>query len=234
MVQVFIPAGAFLMGSADTDRSADPIEQPQHQVTLDEFWIDQTEVTNAMYALCVQDGACLAPRSRNSATRINNNYYGNPQFDHYPVIFITLEDARAYCRWAGNGTGRLPTEAEWEKAARGPDGQLYPWGDDAPGPTRANYGGTLGDTQAAGQYAGFASPYGALDMAGNVAEWVNDGYKAYGPDPVFNPIGSNNTSSWVLRGGSWKSSANGIRAAARVRFIQTTYRGNDVGFRCVR
>ncbi len=234
MAQVYVPGGMFLMGSADTDRNAEPIEKPQHQVTLDAFWIDQTEITNAMYALCVKAGACQPPRSQNSATRLNNDYYGNPQFDHYPVIFVTLEDARAYCRWAGNGTGRLPSEAEWEKAARGPDGQLYLWGNDAPGPSRANYGNTLGDTQAVGQYTSFASPYGALDMAGNVAEWVNDGFKAYGPDPISNPIGSNDVSSWVIRGGSWKSSDTALRAAARVRFIQTSYRGNDVGFRCVR
>jgi len=161
MVQVYVPAGSFQMGS-DT---GDSDEKPVHTVTLDAFWIDRTEVTNAMYALCVEAGKCSPPSSSKSYTR--DNYYGDAQYNNYPVIYVTWDNANAYCEWAGR---RLPTEAEWEKAARGTDGRTYPWGDAAPDSTRLNYNSNVGDTTEAGKYPSGASPYGVWDMAGNVWE----------------------------------------------------------------
>ena len=120
---VKIPAGEFLMGSSDSEADALPNEKPQHMVFLDDYCIDQTEVTNAQYAKCVAAGKCQPPSNTKSDT--HTSYYGNERFDKYPVIYVSWEDATTYCAWAGV---RLPTEAEWEKAARGSDGSLYPWG----------------------------------------------------------------------------------------------------------
>ena len=135
MVLVYVPAGEFKMGSS---RAEDPQtfeeELPQHIVYLDDYWIDQTEVTNAQYARCVADGgACTKPNDNTSLTR--SSYYDNSQYANYPVILVSWSQAAAYCAWAGR---RLPTEAEWEKAARGPDGRIYPWGNTFDG-TMANY-----------------------------------------------------------------------------------------------
>jgi hypothetical protein len=121
--QVFVPAGSFMMGSED---GADD-EQPVHEVTLDAFWIDRTEVTNAQFAGCVADGACQPPSDISSSTR--DLYYGNDEFADYPVIYVSWNDASEFCEWAG---GRLPTEAEWEYAARGPESFTYPWGNTQP------------------------------------------------------------------------------------------------------
>ena len=149
-------------------------EQPVHKVVLDAFWIDQTEVTNKMYALCVQTSVCTPPSSTNSSTR--PSYYENPEFEDYPVIYVDWYKAKTYCEWAGR---RLPTEAEWEKAARGTDGRNYPWGKDAPNKMLLNYNGNVGDTTEIGKYPAGASIYGALDMAGNAWEWVSSLYKPY-------------------------------------------------------
>jgi formylglycine-generating enzyme required for sulfatase activity len=158
MVMVYVPGGTFQMGSADED----PDEQPVHSVTLNGFWIDRTEVTNAQYAHCVGDGICIAPVGSDSST--HDSYYGVSEFDDYPVIFVNWNRADTYCQWAG---GRLPTEAEWEYAARGPDGNVYPWGNDAPHDTLLNYHQNIGDTTEVGSYPGGASWVGAMDMAGN-------------------------------------------------------------------
>jgi serine/threonine protein kinase len=130
---IYIPAGEFLMGSADSDSAASSDERPQHRVTLDGYWIDQTEVTNAQYALCVAVGKCQPPSPTSSNSR--SSYYGDMQYDNYPVIYVSWDDAQSYCAWAG---GRLPTEAEWEKAARGTDGRIYPWGNQSPDCNLAN------------------------------------------------------------------------------------------------
>ncbi|MBI3165822.1 MAG: formylglycine-generating enzyme family protein, partial [Chloroflexi bacterium] len=155
MVLVYVPEGEFTMGSNDS-----PDEQPVHQVDLVAFWMDQTEVTNAMYAKCAADGACEPPLSTRSYTR--ENYYGNSDFSDYPVLHVDWNMAKAYCSWAGR---RLPTEAEWEKAARGTDGRTYPWGE-AISCDKANYyDGSkycIGDTTQAGSYPDGASIYGAL------------------------------------------------------------------------
>ena len=230
MVLLYIPAGEFLMGSAENDSLAGQDEKPQHRVYLDAFWIDQTEVTNAMYAKCVQASACQPPYSIASYTF--HTYYGDPQYDRYPAAWITWERARTYCAWAGR---RLPTEAEWEKAARGSDGRLYPWGNAAPDPSLLNFKAGIGDTTAVGNYPAGASPYGALDMAGNLWEWVADWYSHsyYASAPAINPSGPAPQAYHACRGGSWNSTAEMVRAAAR---------GNDdpgrcdgiVGIRCAR
>ncbi len=226
MVQVYVPAGSFQMGSD----SGDADEQPVHPVTLDAFWIDQTEVTNKMYALCVDSGKCSPPSSTKSYTR--DSYYGNAPYDNYPVIYVSWNDANAYCEWAGR---RLPTEAEWEKAARGTDGRTYPWGDAAPGSTRLNYNRNVGDTTEVGNYPEGASPYGALDMAGNVWEWVSDWYDGgyYSNSPSENPLGPDSGQYRVLRGGSWYSSGNYVRAADH-SWDEPGYVYYGIGFRCAR
>jgi len=125
---VYVPAGRFWMGSEDGDPDAFYNEKPQHEVNLDAFWIDRTEVTNAQYRRCVDDGPCSPPSRSISYDR--DNYYDNPEFDDYPVIYVDWNQAKAYCTWADK---RLPTEVEWEKAARGTDRRIYPWGNDFDG-----------------------------------------------------------------------------------------------------
>ncbi|HOU00771.1 MAG TPA: bifunctional serine/threonine-protein kinase/formylglycine-generating enzyme family protein, partial [Anaerolineaceae bacterium] len=197
MTLVYVPAGEFTMGSPDGVGISD--EHPQHQVYLDAYWIDQTEVTNAMYEECVNDGDCTEPSSYSSYTR--DSYYGNTQYADYPVIYVNWNQAQDYCEWAGR---ELPTEAQWEKAARGTDGRIYPWGDGSPDESLANFAGIIGDTTEVGSYPDGASPYGALDIAGNVWEWVLDRYgEAYYSDSLTsNPVGPSIGITRVLRGGS--------------------------------
>lgn len=237
---VYVPAGEFTMGSDDGDSN----EKPVHTVSLDTYWIDKYEVTNALYKKCVGKGNCARPAETKSYTR--NSYYSNSQYDIYPVIYVSWNDARDYCAWAGK---RLPTEAEWEKAARGADGQIYPWGDEwdvrttrrlnfsdknnptGPSDTFANDG--YGDTAPVGSYQNGASPYGALDMAGNVWEWVNDLYDSayYSTSPRENPQGPSSGQSRVLRGGSFDYLPSSARAAYR-GFNAPDYRSSSLGFRC--
>ena len=165
---VFVPAGEFIMGSEVglTD------EQPAHTVFLDAFWIDQTEVTNAMYNLCVRSSACGAP----SVT----SYFDDPAYSNHPVVSVSWEDAKAYCAWAGR---RLPTEAEWEKAASWDpvtnEKRVYPWGNDLDC-KKGNFEMSGCDgyekTSPVGSFPSGASAFGALDMAGNAWEWVNDAF----------------------------------------------------------
>ena len=239
---VYVPEGEFLMGSADSDADASSDEKPQHTVYLDAYWIDKTEVTNAMYALCVQAGVCSPPSSTGSSTR--SSYYGDPQYDNYPVINVSWNDATAYCEWAG---GRLPTEAEWEKAARGTDGRVYPWGNENVAGNLLNFCDSncqydwadktvddgYADTAPVGSYPDGASPYGALDMAGNVWEWVNDWYGSsyYGNSPSENPAGPSSGDARVLRGGSWYFYVSSVRAAGRGGY-EPALRVIDFGFRC--
>ena len=231
MVMIYIPAGEFQMGS-ETGSSD---EKPIHKVYLDAFWIDQTEVTNAMYAKCVAANECDEPVRGSSYTR--NGYYGNPEFDDYPVIYVSWEDAKAYCSWADH---RLPTEAEWEKAA-GWDAEagaqrIYPWGDSIDG-RYANYNSNVNDTTAVGNYKKGMSFYGAYDMAGNVWEWVGDWYvnDYYANSPATNPLGPETGNLRVLRGGSWGDLGINLRSANRSENYPS-FAGsyNAVGFRCAR
>jgi serine/threonine-protein kinase len=229
---VYVPEGTFTMGR----NVGDDDERPQHEVHLDAFWIDRTEVTNARYKRCVDDGVCTLPLGLSSYTR--DSYYGNPTFDDYPVTHISWPQADAYCRWAGK---RLPTEAEWEKAARGTDGRTYPWGDEAPDCSLLNYkhnkGGSfelcVSDTSSVGSYPSGASPYGAMDMAGNVWEWVADRYDMgyYRGAPARNPLGPDTGYDRVTRGGSMYFDRGAVQCAARRR-ANPDVALLDYGFRC--
>lgn len=229
MMQVYVPAGEFKMGSPEEDPEAREDEKPQHPVILNAYWIDQTEVTNSQYAACVQAAGCAPPRYSHSKTR--GQYYDNPRYTDYPVVWVFWEDARKYCDWAGR---RLPTEAEWEKAARGTDQRLYPWGNENPNCALANgYSECSKDTDAVGSYPDGASPYGALDMAGNVWEWVADWYGEdyYAHSLSSNPAGPPDGEARVLRGGGFYGGWDLIRAAFRSAHSDDT-RGDDIGFRC--
>ncbi len=227
-----VEAGEFLMGSTDADKDAGSDEKPQHVVYLDTFYIDLTEVTNAMYRACVEAGSCAPPEQTKSST--HDDYYGNPDFDDYPVIYVNWSQAVAYCAWRG---ARLPTEAEWEKAARGADGRTYPWGEEIDC-TRANYGGAsgcTGDFAKVGSYPDGASPYGLLDMAGNVWEWVNDWYLDifYEVSPFKNPKGPPSGERRIARGGSWNAGAILMRVANR-QYFAPSYSDGYLGLRCAR
>jgi formylglycine-generating enzyme required for sulfatase activity len=226
MIMVYVPGGEFTMGSANGETE----EKPVHRVSLDAFWIDQTEVTNAMYAKCVLADECDQPSSVSSYAR--ESYFGNPDFGNYPVIYVSWADANAYCLWADR---RLPTEAEWEKAARGTDRRIYPWGNEAPSRDLLNYNAMVGDTTEVDDYPNGASLYGALDMAGNVWEWVADWYGGsyYADSRTSNPPGPVSGQERVLRGGSWSDLVYLVRSTGRYRAVPShTY--YNLGFRCAR
>jgi formylglycine-generating enzyme required for sulfatase activity len=228
MTLVCVTAGEFLMGSDNSDALAVDNEKPQHRVYLDAFWIDRTEVTNGMYKRCVSDRKCSAPPS--SVYGLRGAYYGNSIYENYPVVNVSWNDANAYCGWAGR---KLPSEAQWEKAARGPDGRLYPWGNTFPTGSLLNYNFNEGFLMPVGSYLGGESPYGALDMAGNVFEWVGDYYSSgtYSSSPASNPTGPTSGTNRVLRGGSWNFNSKYVRAAFR-HWYNPLSAGYDVGFRC--
>lgn len=231
MAMVCVPSGEFPMG-----RTIRPGREHAHTVSLDTFWIDQTEVTNGQYAQCVAAGACDPPRASDSYTR--DSYYGNITCDDYPVIYVTWYSATTYCEWAG---GRLPTEAEWEYAARGPEGYEYPWGNVLDG-TRLNYCNTdcdldwreaaHADTAPVGSYTTGASWVGALDMSGNVREWVADWYGDYPYRRQENPTGPTSGDFRVVRGGSWRLSDWEARCGSRYWWLPSRSH-LDLGFRCV-
>ena len=219
-----VPSGEFMMGSDNGDLD----EKPVHPVYLNAFYIDKYEVTNALYKYCVDAGECKPPTATSSNSR--PGYYDNPEFDNYPVINVEWNMAATYCKWRGL---RLPTEAEWEKAACGTDGCTYPWGESID-KTYANYDQNLGDTTAVGSYENGNSIYGVYDMAGNVwewtADWYQDNYYSTLGVKTVNPQGPQNGEVHVLRGGSWYSGANDVRSANR--WSDPSYTGNHVGFRC--
>jgi len=229
VVMVLVPAGEFPMGGGDLN--AEPDEKPVHTVNLDDYYIDKFEVTNAAYIACVEDaGACKPPIHKDSFTR--SKYYGVAEYDEYPVVYVNWNMAKTFCEWRG---ARLPTEAEWEKAARGTDGRIYPWGTGVDC-QKANYAGPngcFGGTSKVGSFDAGKSPYGVYDMAGNVWEWVADWYSEsyYQVSPAANPLGPDSGQSRVLRGGSWNRSEYDIRASNRNRY-GSTYNNFDIGFRC--
>jgi eukaryotic-like serine/threonine-protein kinase len=224
MTMVYIPAGEFTMGSPEGVGFDD--EHPEHHVYLSGYWIDQTEVTNAMYEKCVKARVCLSPMKYSSPT--HDSYYENPQYDNYPVIYMFWIYAKTYCKWAGR---ELPTEAQWEKAARGTDGRTYPWGNTLPNIDLSNSSSNVGDTSKVGSYPGGASPYGALDMAGNVLEWVADWYGNYPSERVTDPQGPSTGDERVLRGGSWSNNANRVRSIYRFKYTPE-FTLDLYGFRC--
>ena len=215
-VMVLVPEGDFVMGSDNGDED----ERPVHTVYLDEFYIDKYEVTNSDYRVCVVDGICKPPQDMTN--------YNNPEYENHPVVYVDWEMARTYCDWRD---AQLPTEAQWEKAARGMDARTYPWGEGI-ACSQANYLSCIEDTQPFDSYAGSLSPYGAYNMAGNVWEWVADWYSpAYDVSETDNPVGAESGERRVLRGGGWNQHEYLLRTSARLGVVPT-----DVflsfGFRC--
>ena len=223
---VLVPEGGFAMGSS----RGEPDEQPVHIVYLDGFYIDKFEVTNASYEACVKAGSCEPPKQLYFFPESpNRTYFGNPQYANYPVIYVDWTQAKTYCEWRG---ARLPTEAEWEKAARGTDERTYAWGKDLTC-QKANYQGCINITSEVGTYPEGVSPYGAFDMTGNVWEWVSDWYSSnyYSVSTQNNPTGPVTGQSRQVRGGSW--TRYDVTAYHRSN-LAATYNNFDIGIRCAR
>ncbi len=243
MEMVYIPAGDFKMGCDPAHNGGYDCykdELPLHKVYLDAYWIDKTEVTNAQYEQCVAAGVCDPPGSILSASQ--SYYFGNTSFDSYPVVYVSWQNASKYCAWAGR---ELPTEAQWEKAARGEGVRTFPWGDASPTCDLVNgeVNGKMcvGNATEVGSYPSGDSPYGVLDMAGNVWEWVSDWYDKdyYNSQEFFeNPLGPSTGIYRVFRGGSFLSRGYyGLRSAYRSYGLpgNLDYSGNrsaSLGFRC--
>jgi formylglycine-generating enzyme required for sulfatase activity len=250
---IHIPAGEFEMGFDTQEAMAICIEyyepygsennpcklnafedeEPVHWVTLDDYYIDKYEVTTSDYLVCIGEGVCREPESDFEV----EGYFDSPEYANYPIVSVSWDDAKTYCEWRG---ARLPTEAEWEKAARGTDGRAYPWGDE--------FNGNLGnfcdrdyefndgyeENAPVGSFPDGASPYGVMDMAGNAWEWVSDwyGYSYYSSSPEMNPQGPVDGSIRVLKGGNWKCEGYyDVRAADRIGWYQD-HRFIYLGFRC--
>jgi serine/threonine-protein kinase len=254
MSMVYVPAGEFEMGSQFDERA-----RPVHTVTVDAYWIDQTEVTNAMFSDFlnqqgnqVEDGVSwLEPGAGHRGIvygHIQENdgvFLTRTGYENFPVVEVSWYGAAAYCSWAG---GRLPTEAEWEYAARGPQSLQYPWGNTFDG-TRVNYcdvncnydwrDRTTNDGSvrwtSVGSYLEGASWCGALDMAGNIWEWVADWWSEnyFEHSPMDNPQGPDSGTLHVARGGSWFDRSSAMRVFSRTGLTPSSYRMHWVGFRCV-
>jgi formylglycine-generating enzyme required for sulfatase activity len=219
---VLIPAGEFWMGTEDGPQDARPL----HRVYLSSYWFDQYEATNARYRQCVEGGGCTLPKDR--------LLFEDPQQAQHPVTSITWNQARSFCQWQGK---RLPTEAEWEKAARGTDGRRYPWGNDEEIAKRYMKNRHLmADTNGAesvGRQVATTSPYGAFDLIGSLSEWVKDWYAEdfYQTSPVRDPQGPSRGSFRVLRGGEWNEKSPTIQSSYR-GWDDVTYWGPTLGVRC--
>jgi formylglycine-generating enzyme required for sulfatase activity len=238
---IYVPSGTFRMGNDESE----PDESPSNIVRLDAYFIDETEVTNGQYAQCVAEGECQPP-SRSGATYYST-YYGDPNYDDYPVIFVDWNDARDFCSWRG---ARLPSEAEWERAA-GFDPVMgikyaYPWGDFFDGnllnfcdvncndeDRNPDFDDGYRDTAPVGSYPDGRSPLGIYDMSGNVMEWVSDWYdpRAYESAADTNPLGPLDGEFKSIRGGSWLSSEEQVRVSGRSSYDPSVRRAH-LGFRC--
>ncbi len=217
---VSVPAGEFIMGSSDDDSMADDGEKPRHKIYLSAFWIYKTEVTNAQYQKCVEAGACTPPHDM--------KYYDDPAYSDHPVVYVDWHQAKAYSEWAG---GRLPTEAEWEKAARGTDGRIYPWGNEFDKAKCNVYESGIRNTTSVGKYSPQGDgPYGVADMAGNVWEWTSSLYRGYPYDPDDGREAPEADGARVLRGGSWDNYERFARCASRGGYVPD-YFYNNLGFR---
>lgn len=233
-----VPEGEFTMGSDDD--SGFGWSQPAHQVYLDAFYMDVYEVTNALYKACVDSGSCTPPREEKSYTR--GHYYGNLGFDDYPVVLVDWRQAENYCKWRD---ASLPTEAQWEKSARGTDGRTYPWGEGRDC-SRANTWdwipnkACVGDTTVVGKYKSGKSIYGIYDLMGNVAEftadWFDENY--YSISPNINPLGPSIGEYKVVRGGSFYQFDRGNTTYAReiesVNLSGDLFVNYHIGIRCVK
>lgn len=239
-VMVHVPAGDFYMGSRDSDdASADDDEKPMHPVSLDDFWIDKYEVTNEQFAHFLnekgnqeKDGVSWVNVEEEGSNIIyeDGQYEPKSGYGDHPVTYVSWYGAQSYCQWAGK---RLPTEAEWEKAARGTDGKIWPWGNDWDEEKVNSKDAGPGHTTAVGNYQDGTSPYGCMDMAGNAWEWVADWYQwdYYQTLPGRNPQGPNQGIYRAVRGGSWVLPQRLTRCAGRFGLTPQVRRG-DLGFRC--
>ncbi len=240
MTMVYVPAGTFAMGSADGENR----EAPVHEVTLDAYWLDRTEVTNAQFAAFLNaegnqtEGGVtwlLDDSDYMLIERSGETWRTKSGYEEHPVIEVSWYGAAAYCEWAG---GRLPTEAEWEYAAAGPESRTYPWGDDQrqgyANCTESDCADGFEKTAPVGSFPEGASWVGALDMAGNVAEWVNDWHRDdyYSTSPLRNPSGPASGNFRGIRGGAWYFKWNTLRAADR-EYYDPDLRDDILGFRCV-
>ena len=259
MVLVYVPPGEFQMGSskqmvfsakelckssfegisaAICKVSSFMDEYPDHPVELSAYWLDQTEVTNGQYRSCLEAGVCDPPKELGSFTR--EVYFKDPRFDNYPVVQVTWPMAAKYCDWVG---ARLPTEAEWEYGARGSEGFLFPWGNEFD-PSKLNYCDAsckgisdptyddgYPDTSPVGRFPEGASWVGALDLSGNVREWVSDWYGYFPNERVSNPQGPLEGDSWASKGGSWYDAPFNLRSTNRGANAMDYWR-HKLGFRC--
>jgi formylglycine-generating enzyme required for sulfatase activity len=227
---ILIPAGDFLMGSDPTkDKFAGDNEQPQHILHLPDYYMASTLVTNAQYTTFVHATAHHHPEHWNKGQPPDGK-------EDHPVVHVSWHDAVDYCKWLSQVTGRpyrLPSEAEWEKGARGPDGRIYPWGDEWD-PRRCNNVETdlsiFLDTTPVGAYAEGASPYGLLDMAGNVFEWTRSLYRDYPYNPADGREDMNVLDRWVIRGGAFRSDRSYLRSARRYGHYPN-FQAETFGFR---
>ena len=245
-VMIYVPAGDFPMGSGS---SSPKKEQPQHIVFLDAFWIDQTEITNIKFEIFINETAYKTDSEKRGESWVYSGgkwleqtgaYWSQPNGSgsnlrgksEHPAVHISWNDAYAYCAWRG---GRLPTEAEWEKAARGTTASSYPWGNASPSPQYLNYNLSIRDTVAVGSYPQGASPYNIYDLSGNVWEWVSDWYgeNYYQVSPSSNPQGPSSGNKRVFRGGSWDDISSAVTATVRVGY-NPSVTSSSIGFRCAK
>jgi formylglycine-generating enzyme required for sulfatase activity len=253
-----VPQGAFTMGAKADDAVAECVklsqpgsclatytdEEPRHQVYLDAYYMDMYEVTNALYKACVDAGWGCTPPGHNEPSENFSDHYGDSQFDAYPMVDVTWNQAETFCKWRG---ARLPTEAEWEKAARGTDARTYPWGNtfdgvktnfcdkNCQGVPNPNYDDGYAEAAPVGSHPQDVSPYGIYDLAGNVDEWTADWYDEnyYRNSPTRNPQGPSFGRYGVQRGGSWRYGGSVARSSAR--YWDTPDNISDAsGFRCAR